>query len=270
MPRYRRRGSYTYKRNAGHERARAHVAAARRLTTELGGADEQVKEWFFALPTRELSRILDIYEKEYGASARQYAEKTIPKWSSGQVQMGGMVAERLFNLLPRFMPLSLKYKLTEGLWHHFGPSSRRTIWIGLDADIAAVRDLARAHFAEKASAFRIPQSMEARFNWIAADDVGVKQDLLNHLRDMEKQLVSDALTIQLPVLFQHLAGDHGGNVTHASQVLQVGKHELRINIDKRVNGIQETAPRTVSSGGGGRWFWWVAGIGFVLFLVFGR
>ena len=39
----------------------------------------------------------------------------IPKWRTGRVQMSGMVAERLFNLLPPRMPLGVKYKLVEGL-----------------------------------------------------------------------------------------------------------------------------------------------------------
>lgn len=265
MARFRRQNSFKQSRNYGAERAREHVAAARRLTLELGGADKQVKEWFFNLPQSELARILTDYGKEFGEPAREYAEQTFPKWKSGQVQMGGMVAERLFNLLPPIMPFSMKYSLTEGLWHHFGPSSNRTIWIGLDADITNVREAARAHFAEKASAFRIPSSMETRFNWISADDVGVKQDLLNHLRDMEKKLVSDALTIELPVLFQHLNDDDAGHTKQISRVLKVGKHEFRIIVDKRATGIQETAPR--SSSENYSWVWWVIGAGVLLFLL---
>ena len=268
MARYRRRNSFYSTRNYGAEQARAHVAAARRLTTELGGADQKVKEWLFRLPSYELVRILDAYGKAFGQSAREYAEQAIPKWKSGQVKMGGMVAERLFTLLPPFMPLAVKYQLTESLWQHFGPSSNRTIWIGLDADINAVRETARIHFADKASAFRIPPSMEARFDWIAADDVGVKQDLLNHLRDMEKKLVSDALTSQLPMLFDHLKNDDAGHIKRVDHVLKVGKHELRIVIDKRATGIQDAAPKSMSEQYG--WIWWVIGGAIVLFLMLKR
>lgn len=268
MARYRRRKSFHAPRNYGAERAREHIAAARRLTVELGGADKQVKDWLFALPSWELARILDAYGKAFGKSARDYAEQTIPKWKSGQVQMGGMVAERLFKILPLFMPLAMKYALTEGLWQHFGPSSNRTIWIGLDADINAVREIARAHFAEKASAFRIPSAMEDRFDWISADDVGVKQDLLNHLRDMEKKLVSDALTIQLPMLFEHLKNDDAGHTKRVDHVLKVGKHEFRMVIDKCVTGIQDKPPRSPSDESG--WIWWVLGGLALVFFLFVR
>lgn len=266
MARYRRRSSgYSYKRNIGAERAREHIEAARKLTIELGGHDKDVKSWFFSLNSRELSRILEAYGKAFGRSAQEYAEQTIPKWKSGQVQMGGMVAERLFKLLPPFMPLALKYKLTEGLWTHFGPSSKKSLWIGVDADIDQVREKARAHFADKVSHFRIPAPMEARFNWIADDDVGVKQDLLNHLRDMEKQLVSDALTFQLPVLFNHIRADQAGHTKRMAQVLKVGKHELELVVDKAATGIQENRPVPASERYG--WVPWAIGAA-ILFIVF--
>lgn len=268
MARHSRRKSFRSTRNYGAERAREHIVAAQRLTMELGGADKEVKDWLFGLPSYELVRILDAYGKGFGESAREYAERTIPKWKSGQVQMGGMVAERLFKILPIFMPLAIKYKLTEGLWRHFGPSSSRTIWIGLDADPGGVREAARAHFEDKASAFRIPSSMEDRFEWISADDVGVKQDLLNHLRDMEKQLVSDALTIQLPMLFEHLRNDDAGYTKRVDHVLKVGKHELHMVIDKRATGIQNASPRSASDEHA--WVWWVAGALAVAFFFIVR
>ena len=52
--------------------------------------------------------------------------------------MAGQTAERLFKLLPPRMPLQAKYKLTEGLWKHFGPSSRKRLRIGLDARLEDV------------------------------------------------------------------------------------------------------------------------------------
>src|SRR4051794_29707742 len=116
MPRYNYRRRRYYRQSAsrfGSERAREHIAAARRLTQELGGADEVVKRWLFSLAQSDLGNILTVYGRVYGASAQEYATKVIPRWQSGKVQMSGMVAERIFKLLPPFMPLELKYELTE-------------------------------------------------------------------------------------------------------------------------------------------------------------
>ncbi|TGQ88814.1 hypothetical protein EN851_25045 [Mesorhizobium sp. M8A.F.Ca.ET.208.01.1.1] len=170
--------------------------------------------------------------------------------------MSGTVAERLFNLLPPRMPLTEKYKLTEGLWHHFGPSSKRIMRVGLDADLEQVVELARRHIDEVVTQYRIPEQIERRFNWLAAGDVGVKQELLNHLRSTERAMVVEAARIQMPVLLEHIKGQHGGRTSRLAQVVKVGKHELELLIDKSVSGVRLEAPgyRTpsVNSGGGGK------------------
>jgi hypothetical protein len=245
-PRYRSRSSnrsYSGRSyNYGAERAREHIEAARALTIELGGADQKVKQWLFGLPQYELARILDAYEKAFGASKRAYAEQVIPKWRSGAVQMSGMVAERLFKLLPHFMPLSLKYEVTEGLWRHFGPSSRKTLWIGPDADMELVVTKAREHVEAVVTSYRIPDNLQERFDWLAGNDVGVKQDLLNHLRSIERELVVTSARQHVPVLLQHLRGDEARHTSRAAHVLKVGNHELELIVDRNALGVQDTAP----------------------------
>src|ERR1700736_6004601 len=91
---------HTRSRSYGRERALEHIAAGERLSAELGGMDKGVKDYFFNLSPEDLSTLLDDYQSKYGSKAREYAAKTIRNWSSGRVKMSGMVAARLFNLLP--------------------------------------------------------------------------------------------------------------------------------------------------------------------------
>ena len=65
--RYSRRG---YRQDRGHEFARAHIDAARQLSIELGGTDQDVKKYFFGLPQTDIQIILDLYEHHYGTKAR--------------------------------------------------------------------------------------------------------------------------------------------------------------------------------------------------------
>ena len=107
---------YSYRssrRNA--DAARGHIAEARRLSAELGGADKDVKAYFFSLSPTALAPILKDYESRYGTSARQYAQSALPQWRNGRRQMSGLVAERLVDLLPPRMPLVEKYKLRREL-----------------------------------------------------------------------------------------------------------------------------------------------------------
>ncbi len=260
--------SHSYTRSSiGHEKAREHIQEAEALSRELGGTDQDVKRYFFSLSPHELTGILDKYEQQNGKKAREYAEETLPKWKNGQVHMSGMVAERLFKLLPPTMPLQAKFQLTESLWGHVGPASTKTYYIGLDADLENVCQRVKQHLEEVAIPYKISSSMEARFDWLSQGDVGVKQQLLNYFRRQEKLLLSEALRTQLPVLLNHLHSEKGNLTTHSTQVLKVGKHEVRMVVNERINGISETAPARLVEEGSYSWIWWSIGIIYVLWLL---
>ena len=58
-------------RSTGRERVLRHIEEARRLTQELGGADEDVKQYFLSPAPNELHDILIEYRRLYGDAARQ-------------------------------------------------------------------------------------------------------------------------------------------------------------------------------------------------------
>lgn len=276
MIRRRYRGGYRYRsydsRSYGREKALEHIAAAKQLNAELGGMDRDVKAYFFGLSALELSPILDEYQRKYGLSAREYAEETIPKWRSGRVQMSGMVAERLFNLLPPRMPLLVKYKLVEGLWHHVGPTSKHRIRVGLDADLAQVIALVRSKITDFVVNYKIPEDIERRFEWVSAGDVLIKQMLLSHIQETEKTVVVEAVRTQVPVMIEHLrsAGSHTGRL---AQIVRIGKHELELLMDNTEAGarIEDPAPagiaRTATLTHHSVIIWAVLIIAFIVFLI---
>lgn len=239
------------------ERALQHIEDARVLSEELGGTDKDVKAYFFSLSDEEMGSLLDEYATRYGDPAREYAVNTLGDWKSGRVKMSGTVAERLFNLLPPRMPIGIKYKLTENLWEHFGPKSKKRLRIGLEADLGSTVEAVKAHFDEVVVQHRIPDQLERRFNWLACGDVAVKQQLLNHLRSQERLLLSEGARLQLPVMIDHLKLDREALTTRVSQTLKIGKHELELLIDPDAEGcsIEEwtapTRPRAEPSSGGG-------------------
>ncbi len=258
----------------GQEIAQQHKREAAELSRELGGMDSDVKQYFFNLPEASLKKILDEYEKRYGSSARQYAALTMPTWRTGKRTMSGMVASRLFDLLPPRMPLAAKYKLTEGLWQHFGPSSKKRLRIGLDADPSAVHDAIRTHLDNVVVSHQIPQQLEARFNWLSSGDVAVKQQLLNHLRSQERALIAEGARLQMPVLTEHLKSDAQALTTRVAQQLRIGKHEIELLIDINATGIalEEWAPPprpTSAARDDSSWYWvfWLIGA-FILYKIF--
>ena len=258
----RRYGAY-YRGRSGYERAMEHIRAAQQLSQELGGTDQDVKQYFFSLNYHQLSLVLDEYESKYGQPAREYASATFNRWKSGSVQMSGMVAERLFNLLPPRMALETKYHLIENLWNHVGPSSKKTYYIGIDANLEEVKHIVRTHLEKVVTSYTIPEPMERRFKWLAGGDSALKQNLLNHLRQQNKILLTSALTTNLPVLIDHLSADKANLTKRAAQVLAVGKHQVEVVVHKKVSGITEKAPGLPMDL---NWIWWVAGLAFLLWL----
>jgi hypothetical protein len=187
--------------------------------------------------------------------------------------MSGMVAERLFNLLPPRMPLGVKYKLVEGLWHHVGPSSKYRIRVGIDADVAHVIEVAKSKITEFVVNYKIPENIERRFDWLSSGDVSIKQMLLSHIQEMEKTVVVETVRAQVPVMLEHLhsAGSHTGRL---AQIVRVGKHELELLMDKTATGVKVEDParfvstRARSSSGTYAVLIWVALIiAFIIFLI---
>jgi hypothetical protein len=258
--------SYRASRDIGRERALQHIEDYRRLEAELGGSVEDVKQYFFSLHPHQLRGILDAYGRQYGAQARDYAERTIRRWQNGEVHMAGQTAERLFRLLPSRMPLAAKYQLVESLWNHVGPKSKRTLCVGLDASIEQVTEAVRKHMDDVVTHFRIPEQLERRFEWLAAGDSHVKQDLLNHLQQYEKQLVAEGARVQIPVMIEHLRNEGGQYIHRLAQVLRIGNHELELALDKTASGVAIAEPTltlptaaaaAVKEGANYTWLFWV-------------
>jgi hypothetical protein len=235
MSRYRRRY-----RNPGIEQALQHIREAKLLSRELGGTDADVKEYFFSLSASELRPILDEYERQHGKAARDYAEQTIPAWRSGRRKMSGQNASRLYELLPRFMPLERKYALVESLWEHLGSRSEFSVSVGRNTDVEAVRAIVSSHVHETVTEYTIPANLERRFEWLADGDSRVMQELLNHflMRDREEAIeVTDAVVAML----LPLARD--------DEVMKGFRRELKIG-GHRVNVFYDPREEDVSSNPG--------------------
>jgi hypothetical protein len=260
--------SRKYRRSVGLERALAHIEAARRLSFELGGADQDVKEYFFNLKPEQLEPVLAEYGSKFGSTAKEYAESTISKWRSRRVQMSGEVASRLFALLPPRMPLETKYKLVEDLWKHVGPSSKKTISVTVETPISAIIEQAAVNIREVVTNYKLPDDLSRRFEWLSSGDAVAKQQLLSHFQTMEKELTIKALSLQLPILLEHLKSPQGINTRKLAQIATVGKHEVEIILKRegweRFMGSVRT-PKNVKPGQAA-WLGW--GVLAVVFGVF--
>jgi len=260
--------------NSGYERARKHIAEAEALSDELGGNDKDVKEFFFSLNGAELAKILAVYEQEYGKSPREYAESALPQWKSGRKKMSGLVASRLFSLLPKYMSITDKLSLAESLWKHIGPRSTRYIYIGKQATAEDVRSLVKSELDQLATSWTIPDQMKKRFDWLAGGDVGVEQRLLAHIVELERNQSRQSATDLVTEFMQRYESQRSNSLALFRHIISVGNQKLQIEFsDRPESNCRETPmpqrtlvthepPRTTSSETN-----WL-GIGFFVFVGF--
>lgn len=231
-----RRGS----RN-GLDAARKHIEEAKQLSEELGGTDKDVKAYFFGLDSSTLKRVLDLYEQHEGLRAREYAENTLPRWRSGKVQMSGLVATRLFRLLPQLMPVEKKFELVKTLWKNKCPTSRLKLYIGPNADSNEVCKRVREHLENTVKDYYIPESITKRFKWLAKDNVTLQEKLYNYFLQLNREAVTQASGHRLPQLLDNLQA-RDETIHEISQSLTVGNHHVTVVFHSKASGISTARP----------------------------
>ncbi|MEQ8789890.1 MAG: hypothetical protein RIC55_26585 [Pirellulaceae bacterium] len=217
-----------------------HIEEARQLSVELGGTDKDVKAYFFDLLPHELRPILDAYEQQHGKKARDYAKQTFEKWRSGATKMSGLVAGRLFELLPRFMPRKTKFDLVKSLWESKCPTSRKVLYVGPDALVQEVCCRAREHLTNAVIEYTIPESITRRFRWLAEKDVELQQELYNYFLQLNREAVIEASEVRIPALLTQLAQQR--TVQRISQTIVVANHSLELVFDPEASGVSSSPP----------------------------
>lgn len=272
--RYRRdRYRRGYRTDYGYERAQQHIREGQELSRQLGGTDKDVKAYFFSLSRSELAAVLAAYELEYGWEKRDYAERTLADWRSGARQMSGLVAGRLFDLLPPRMPFDKKYDLVANLWREMGPSSHKILRIGMDAMPAQIIAAVELHVMTVVQSYSIPERLQKRFGWLTAGDVHVKEQLLNALRDMERRQTVDLCQLQIPTMLSHMR-QHADKTQRLAQVLEIGKHKVELLYDSKSSGVTPEEPSfsndsSAAGGNGYAWVPWII-IGIVIVYLLSR
>lgn len=251
--------------NIGYERARQHIEEARQLTNELGGTDQDVKKWFFSRSPSQLEAIFRAYGKTYGINKATYAREVYPSWKSGERQMSGMVAERLFKLLPNMMPLEEKYSLVESLWQHVGPSKKRLVKCGGNTPIELVVSAVESEVMKLVTDWDIPDTLTNRFKWLAANDSIIYQQLLSHIKEQERKLGEATLRHHIPEL-RAKYNEMSDITSRLSYQINVNKQfvELRIEGDGDNLTVDDWVPVQTPNSlgeltGNISWIWWVLG-----------
>jgi len=251
-------------RKSGLERAKKHIEEAKELSAELGGTDQDVKRWFFSLKESDMKKVWSLYGSAYGDKKLEYAQETFPKWKSGQRIMSGLVASRLFKLLPPIMPINAKYELVESLWNHVGPKKKRLIIAGSQSSSEEIVNIFREEVGHLTTKWVIPDGMSKRFNWLSENNSKLTQELLSHIRKQEKELGERVIKQHIPILKEKFSDELKGTISRLSHIIEVGNQsvELRLQGEGSEVKVSDWTPVSSSSSnstGSVPWLW-IAGL----------
>lgn len=258
--------SYSKPYNSGYERAKRHIAEGEELSRKLGGTDKDVKAYFFTLSGEKLRQVLDEYGKKFGADKQAYAEDALPYWKSGRRKMSGLVAGRLFSLLPAKMPVQKKFEMVESLWKHCGKSSTRNFYIGKDADPLELTQKVKSHFEEKVQPHSIDDTITNRFTWLAQQDSELYQQLKNHFLQLERKQLTDASFDRIAAILNQFKSNNCLNQS-ITQEFKVGKHSVKLIFNDTNEGISERPAIVKQPFDFGCLIWIAAGIIFMAILA---
>lgn len=216
--------------------AKRHIDEAKQFSEEIGGTDQDVKDYFFSLNKNDLEVIFTEYGNKYGSEKEDYARNTFERWRRGQRIMSGLVANRIFSIIPAHMPLEMKYKLAENLWIHFGPQSVKKYQVGIDTDIQSIIETITSDLDEVIINYNLPDNLKKRFEWLSSNDIDIKQKLLNFFRQETKKLAIQKASLEIPI-FQEKFKSNPLEMKHAKIVLDINKISIAIIITPLENSI---------------------------------
>lgn len=187
-----RRSSRKYRKWNNSDWYEYHKDQRQKISDYYGGIDDDIKKIFFSLSKSMLHVIFMDYEAEHGKSKRKYAESTYAKWKDGSVNMSGDVAERLINILPKYLSFDQKFELIKKVWNNL--TRVDTISVGVPSNISRPEfDRLINDAFTRTNNQNMPEIVRNRLKWLSLNDAKVANDLIIAFREYEKHILLNEL-----------------------------------------------------------------------------
>jgi len=136
--------------------------------------------------------------------------------------------------------------MVEILWEKNAPQSEHSVSFGRDANPLEIKAVVEEHLMTTVKGHTIPETLQKRFEWLAAGDAQCLQELLNYLLWKDRQEAVEAIGAEVRLLSEAIGKSE---LTGFRRELKVGGHKLNIFFDPRATGVSLAAgtPRMKSS-----------------------
>lgn len=184
--------------------AAVNSAKRARVSSRFGGLDHEIEREFFELSEADRHALLREYGRRYGSAAASYARKTLPRWKTREVLLSGQTAERLLDLVPRFLSRRRRFELIRQLRTYYLRGNRLTVdcypaeW--KERVVPAIRLL-----VSKSESTHLPPSVLATATWLTDSDSELAQVLLRQSEQEEASIRTKLLQAEFERLEQLIA-----------------------------------------------------------------
>ena len=198
------RRRYNYRNSRGELAAIEHVRAYRALTQRLGPVVPKIKEAFLQLDAQKLERLLSDYEQAHGAKAASYAREAYPRWKAGTTKMSGQTAERMINLVPKYLETSQRFELVKSLCLHHRRKVYRHVVLEPKAMSACI-DQIKSFLKELQNAAtqeHFPDHVFESIVWLNDADAVIARKMMNDAKILQTAQVLQAIKVQWPKIVE--------------------------------------------------------------------
>lgn len=201
------------------EAAVEHVRQYRELSTRLGPIVEDIKQAFFNLLPADLENLLEIYARQYGTKAADYARRTLPLWRSGRTKISGQTAQRLLNLVPKYLSFEQRYVIVKKLCEHHAPKKYQHVTINVKAPAEGFAELRRTliEFQDYSLLKHLPDHVLATATWLNDDDVTASRALIAQIDRQKAEIIQSITDRELRHLNTLIPG---GTITSGSKTIE--------------------------------------------------
>lgn len=151
------------------------------------------------LEEEKLDKLLELYRQEFGSSAARYARTTYTKWKSGKVRPNRQTFNRFLLHLPNVMSFDLKCEVLRRLRQEYCSTNHYSLTVDPRNWRETLTPLVDG-LIEKSYAAELPQHVEERLRWLAANDMRVASAVLTESQVQESKNAMQLLESE----FQHL------------------------------------------------------------------
>jgi len=145
---------------------------------------EDLKDFFFSMPTTPLNSMLKAYGEEYGEKAYNYACDTYSLWKTGSRQISSQTLLRLVKTLPVYLTEKQRITLLDKLLEFHNPFQIQydyisTTWEKYNEDIFKLQQKIRNEVPSQFKVSQIPPAIADEIQWVFDNDMLLAQRIYN-------------------------------------------------------------------------------------------